>query len=310
MLLAPISWTSTDHIAEGAGEMQLIRVTDGCRDVFNGQLRALEELTRLCDAVVYEEFFRRFAHGTVKDLAEIASIESAEGGYIFHGDVFLIMLLDEIHGLTQIEIAHTLALCAAARCARIDQVIKEQHAVSDQMEGRRCIVPDDMQEHLPQLLCIAGIDRTEHRLIDIQAGDVQQFLDPKPVKLNPGVLPWIVRISVIVINLLGTDEKALTGMQMMIMHLLVDVAGFKRALSGKDEMEEIMVADSGTVTMLRFASFPAVLIQAEVYVAIVGEDLKQHAVTLKSFFLLGHAAIPPSLSEYAKMRPQYHILLE
>ena len=96
-------------------------------------------------------------------------------------------------------------------------------------------------------------------------------------------------------------------MQMMIMRLPVDVAGFKRALSGKDEMEEVMVADSGTITMLRFASFPAVLIQAEVYVAIVGEDLKQHAVTLKSFFLLGHAEIPPSLSEYAKMRPQYHI---
>ena len=96
-------------------------------------------------------------------------------------------------------------------------------------------------------------------------------------------------------------------MQMMIMHLLVDVAGFKRALSRKDEMEEVMVTDSRAITMVRLASFPAVLIQAEVYVAIVGEDLKQHAVTLKSFFLLGHAAIPPSLSEYAKMCPQYHI---
>ena len=173
MLLAPISWTSTDHIAEGAGEMQLIRVTDGCRDVFNGQLRALEELTRLCDAVVYEEFYRRFAHGTAKDLAEIASIESAEGGYIFYRDVFLIVLLDEIHGFTQIEIAHTLALCAAARCARIDQVIKEQHAISDQMESRSSFVPDDMQDHLPQLLCITGIDRTEHGLVDVQPRNIQ-----------------------------------------------------------------------------------------------------------------------------------------
>ena len=54
-----------------------------------------QQLCRPCHAVVQQEPLRAFAHGIPEHLAEIAAVQSAEGGDILDGNIFAVMLLYE-----------------------------------------------------------------------------------------------------------------------------------------------------------------------------------------------------------------------
>ena len=59
----------------------------------DGKAAFSQQLCRPCHAVVQQEPLRAFAHGIPEHFAEIAAVQSAEGGDVLDGNIFAVMLL-------------------------------------------------------------------------------------------------------------------------------------------------------------------------------------------------------------------------
>ena len=92
MLCTIVPWADAIYIFESAGKVKLIGIADHGAD---GQAAFSQQLCRPCHAVVQQEPLWAFAHGIPEHLAEIAAVQSAEGGDILDGNIFAVMLLDE-----------------------------------------------------------------------------------------------------------------------------------------------------------------------------------------------------------------------
>lgn len=84
----------------------------------------------------------------------------------------------------------------------------------------------------------------------LETGMFQKCVHVLPVEADPGVFPGIVFVSLIVGGFHGSNQKCITGFQMIGAVLLsVD------SLPGQDNMDQIMRADSGTEGMSGNALF-------------------------------------------------------
>ncbi len=92
MLCTIVPWADAIYIFERTGKVKLIGIADHGAD---GQAAFGQQLCCPCHAVVQQEPLWAFAHGISEHLAEIAAVQSAEGGDILDGNIFAVMLLDE-----------------------------------------------------------------------------------------------------------------------------------------------------------------------------------------------------------------------
>ena len=95
MLCTIVPWTDAIYIFERTGKVKLIGIADHGADGADGQAAFGQQLCRPCHAVVQQEPLWAFAHGIPEHLAEIAAVQSAEGGDILDGNIFAVMLLYE-----------------------------------------------------------------------------------------------------------------------------------------------------------------------------------------------------------------------
>ena len=87
MLCTIVPRANAIHIFERAGKVKLIGIADHGADGADGQAAFGQQLCRPCHAVVQQESLRAFAHGIPEHLAEIAAVQSAEGGDILDGNI-------------------------------------------------------------------------------------------------------------------------------------------------------------------------------------------------------------------------------
>ena len=98
MLCTIVPWADAIYIFESAGKVKLIGIADhgaDGADGADGQAAFGQQLCRPCHAVVQQEPLWAFAHGIPEHLAEIAAVQSAEGGDVLDGNIFAVMLLYE-----------------------------------------------------------------------------------------------------------------------------------------------------------------------------------------------------------------------
>ena len=107
MRLAVFSGRNAVYILEGAGKMQLVGIADlGC-DLPDGHPRFFKQLGCTGHAVVQQICLRAFSYRIPKYLAEVASVESADGGNLLNGNIPLIIPVNKDQGLLDIEIPQT-----------------------------------------------------------------------------------------------------------------------------------------------------------------------------------------------------------
>ena len=92
MLCTIVPWTDAIYIFERTGKVKLIGIADHGAD---GKAAFSQQLCRPCHAVMQQKPLWTFAHGISEHLAEIAAVQSAEGGDILDGNIFAVMLLYE-----------------------------------------------------------------------------------------------------------------------------------------------------------------------------------------------------------------------
>ena len=80
MLCTIVPWADAIYIFERTGKVKLIGIADHGADGADGQAAFGQQLCRPCHAVVQQKPLRTFAHGIPEHLAEIAAVQSAEGG--------------------------------------------------------------------------------------------------------------------------------------------------------------------------------------------------------------------------------------
>ena len=98
MLCTIVPWADAIYVFERTGKVKLIGIADhgaDGADGADGKAAFSQQLCRPCHAVVQQEPLWAFAHGISEHLAEIAAVQSAEGGDILDGNIFAVMLLDE-----------------------------------------------------------------------------------------------------------------------------------------------------------------------------------------------------------------------
>ena len=101
MLCTIVPWADAIYIFERTGKVKLIGIADHGAD---GKAAFSQQLCRPCHAVVQQEPLWAFAHGISEHLAEIAAVQSADGGDILDGNIFAVMLLYERQSLLHIEV--------------------------------------------------------------------------------------------------------------------------------------------------------------------------------------------------------------
>lgn len=106
LFISPVSGRNAVYIFEGAGKMELIWVAHRVSDIRDREGGKLQKLSGFGHPVGNEEFLRGFPHRIVKNLSEIAAVQTAESGDILHRDIILKILLDEGKRFFDIEIPH------------------------------------------------------------------------------------------------------------------------------------------------------------------------------------------------------------
>ena len=75
--------------------MKLIRVPDGISDVSDRQGGEFQKLAGLGHAIGDQKFLGRFSDSIMKDFSEIAAVQPAECGDIFHRNIILEILFNK-----------------------------------------------------------------------------------------------------------------------------------------------------------------------------------------------------------------------
>ena len=95
MLCTIVPWADAIYVFERTGKVELIGIADHGADGADGKAAFGQQLCCPCHAVVQQEPLWAFAHGISEHLAEIAAVQSAEGGDVLDGNIFAVMLLYE-----------------------------------------------------------------------------------------------------------------------------------------------------------------------------------------------------------------------
>ena len=95
ILISPVFRRNSVKVLECSGKMQLVCVAYSTSYIFNGKLRQLQKLPRLCHAVGQKKVLGRFADSIVEDLSEIAAVQAAESGNILYSNIILKILFNK-----------------------------------------------------------------------------------------------------------------------------------------------------------------------------------------------------------------------
>ena len=75
--------------------MELVRIPHRIPDISNGKSCLLQKLSSFYHTVIEQKFLWGFADAVFENLTEIASVQSADRGDIFHGNLILEILFNE-----------------------------------------------------------------------------------------------------------------------------------------------------------------------------------------------------------------------
>ena len=135
MLCTIVPWADAIYIFERTGKVKLIGIADHGADGADGQAAFGQQLCRPCHAVVQQEPLWAFAHGISEHLAEIAAVQSAEGGDILDGNIFAVMLLYEGQSLLHIEVPQAAGTLCLMGGRGLYKLIQKQKAVANLTQG-------------------------------------------------------------------------------------------------------------------------------------------------------------------------------
>lgn len=84
--------------------MQLVGVAYRAADLADGKVCGFQLFGSLGHAEMDQEFLGALGEGLLKDFSEIAAVQAAASGHIFHSDVLCIVLFNETDSFTHIKI--------------------------------------------------------------------------------------------------------------------------------------------------------------------------------------------------------------
>ena len=253
----------------------------------------LQKLGRLGHAVVQKKGLGALAHGIPEELAEVASVQPAEGSDVLHRHVPLVVLLNEGKRLLHIKVPQA-ALALVLPCRRgFHQLVQKQKAPADLPDGAGLAVLHDLQHALPQLFAsgpgAGGVDG----LCRAQARQAQALAHAQAIELDPGVLPGVLFVRGVGGGLARQNQKPLPRP-----HRIHLVAHIQLTLPGDDVMEQIVVAPVRPVGVQRLGALPPVLIQVQIHKAFVLKHVENQLVAGIRPECGGHIAIPPSFCPF------------
>ena len=211
MLCTIVPWADAIYIFERTGKVELIGIADHGADGADGKAAFSQQLCRPCHAVVQQEPLWAFAHGISEHLAEIATVQSAEGGDVLDGNIFAVMLLYEGQSLLHIEVPQTAGTLCLMGGRGLYKLIQKQKAVADLTHGAVLTVIYQEEHLLLQQLSGFGARRRVHRVLSADACKVHGFVGTQTVKLDPCVFPRLLFIGTVGGDLTGSDQKTLSA---------------------------------------------------------------------------------------------------
>ena len=163
MGLAVFPRGNTVNIFKGPGEMELVVIAYLIADFSYRQVCFLQQLGSPGHPVVQQEGLGAFSHGFPKDLAKITSVQAAESGDFFNGDIPMVVFFDKGEGFLDVKIPQPPDVAVLSVCGGFRQLGKEQKTMANQMHRVGAAVVDDIHHLILKLLTgisvSSGVDR-------------------------------------------------------------------------------------------------------------------------------------------------------
>ena len=240
--------------------MELIGVAAHHGYVPDGVGGGFHQLCGLTQPQADQKLLGRTAHALFEELAEIAAVELAHVGQIFHRDFLVVIMLHEGDGLPDIKILRLASLALPQGRGGLDKPVQKQAQVANQVEGG-CVGAAGHIEH--SVLDGAALLRHGggvNRLRDAQSGSGQVVRHPQAVECQPDVFPGVRLVGAVGVHLAGTDQKALVFPKPVFVGHIVLVVGVQPAPAGNYIMKQVVVAHEGTKGVQWCALLPAKLV--------------------------------------------------
>ena len=210
-----------------------------------------------------------FAHGVPEHLAEVAAVQPADRRDLLDGDVTLVVLLDEGEGFLDVKIPDPALAAAAPPRRALDQLVQEQKPVGDQVDGAGIAVVDDVHHFLFDHFAGVGVAGGVDGLGPADAGQMQAFVGPQAVELDPCVHPGGGGVGAVGGHLARHHQEPMPRGDGV--HLLV---GHQLAPALDDIMEQVMVAGIGPIGVGGGRALPPKLVKIQVDEALVSEHME------------------------------------
>ena len=127
MFGSPYPGGFTVYFLESPGKMKGIAVPDGACDILDREPGKLQKFRGFDHPVLDQEFLRSLSQGLAEEGAEVAAVQAAVPGDVFHGYIILEVLFNEGDGFFDIEVLD-LPAGTPEREHGAGQVIQEQKA--------------------------------------------------------------------------------------------------------------------------------------------------------------------------------------
>ena len=165
MFGSPYPGGFTVYFFEGPGKMKGIAVPDGACDILDGEPGKLQKFCGFDHPVLYQEFLGRLSQGLAEEGAEVAAVQAAVPGDVFHGYIILEVLFNEGDGFFDIEVLDLPAGSALKGSHGAGQVIQEQKAVAQEMVGGFFAVVDYVEHLRPDIVLERFVSQSPKELL-------------------------------------------------------------------------------------------------------------------------------------------------
>ena len=218
-----------------------------------------------------EVLLGRLSRCRLEDLAKVASIEPGTLCDVLYVDVALVVALYEVDRLADIEAVNLASRLLRLVVNRAQQVVKKEVGVAHEVKGGGVPVGNEVAH----LLDHARAAFAGQRPVDGGGGRESNHLKlvgyADTVKLDPYVLPWIVKVGHVGVHLIGKDEKPLSLREAMIALDAVFIRRHEKAAPGDDVVKEVMGPSGGAEGVPRLAGLTPVLKRHEVNIVTMGK---------------------------------------
>lgn len=150
------------------------------------------------------------------------------------------------------------------------------------MQWRPRRVLGEIEQMIPQQITLLRCPRLVDGLILLQPRVPQIFCRTHPIKLHPGIVPWVLLVGGVEVDLARTDEEPLTGTQLVFMDVPVDSMGVQHSLTADDVVEQIVVPNKRAEGVEGGALLPAILVWLQIQKIFIGKngvEMGSHGLT-------------------------------